>query len=78
MKALTLSLAALFLMFLGSAASAAVVVHAGPVHVGVGRVVAPRPVVRPAVRIHRARVRNEVRENRQEAWNQLINAVNAQ
>ena len=61
MRALTLSLAAMFVMSLSSAASAAVVFRAGPVRVAVGRrYVAPAP----AVRGRRAYVRHEVHENR--------------
>ena len=45
MRALTLTLAALFAMYLGSTASAAVVVHAGPVHVSVGE---PAPQCGPS------------------------------
>ena len=72
MRALTLSLAALFVMSLGSAASAAVVFRAGPVRVAVGRrYVAPAP----AVRARRAYIRHEIHENRVDAWNNLIEAV---
>jgi hypothetical protein len=68
----TLSLAALFVMSLSSAASAAVVFRAGPVRVAVGsRYVAPAT----AVRARRAYIRHEVRENRADAWNDLIDAV---
>jgi hypothetical protein len=78
MRTLALSLAAMILMLVGSTAQAAVVVRAGPVRVGVGRVVAPRPVAAPVVRAHRAYVRHEVRENRQEAWDNLLDAINGQ
>jgi hypothetical protein len=61
MKTLLISLTVASVMLVGSVASAAVVVHAGPVHVGVGvgrrpihpvhvhRPVLARPVVRPVV-----------------------------
>jgi hypothetical protein len=71
MRTLALSLAAMILMLVGSTAQAAVVVRAGPVRVGVGRGVAARP----AVRVHRARVYN-IHENRQQAWNNFVNAAN--
>jgi len=72
MRALTLSLAALLVMSLGSAASAAIVFRAGPVRVGVGRrFVAPAP----AARVRRAYVRHEIHDNRVNAWNNLIDAV---
>jgi len=57
-------------------AQAAVVVRAGPVRVGVGRALAPRPVAAPVVRARRAYVRHEVHENCQEAWNNFVEAVN--
>src|SRR4030065_296928 len=66
MRALTLSLAVLFVMSLGSAASAAVVFRAGPVRVAVGRrYVAPAP----AVRARRAPIRHGVPDNRGAALN---------
>ena len=72
MRALTLSLAALCVLSLSSAASAAVVFRAGPVRVAVGpRYVAPVP----AVRARRAYVRHEVHERRVTAWNNLIDAI---
>ena len=78
MRTLMLSLAAIILILVGSTAQAAVVVRAGPVRVGVGRVVAPRPAAAPVVRARRAYVRHEVRENRLEAWNNFVDAVNGQ
>jgi hypothetical protein len=74
MRAFTLSLAGLLVLTFGSMTQAAVLVHAGPVHLRVGRA-APRPVVRPVVRARRSYVRNEVHENRVDAWNELLEAV---
>jgi len=72
MRALTLSLAALLVMSLSSAASAAIIFRAGPARVAVGRrLVAPAP----AVRVRRAHVRHEIHQNRVNAWNNLIDAV---
>ena len=85
MKKLTLTLAALMLMFACSTSSAAVV-RVGRVRIATRPVVAravvarpayvaPRPVARAAVRTHRHNVRHAVRDNRQAAWNNFLDAV---
>jgi len=85
MKKLTLTLAALMLMFACSTSSAAVVrvgrarvvarpVVARPV-VARPAYVAPRPVARAAVRTHRHDVRHAVHDHRQAAWNNFLDAV---
>ncbi len=80
MKKLTLTLAALIVMFACSTSSAAVV------RVGRARIVtrpvvtrpvyvAPRPVARAAVRTHRHNVRHAVHDRRHTAWNNFLDAV---
>jgi hypothetical protein len=81
MKALALTLAVFGALYFSSAASAAVIVRAGPVRVGVGRVrpAAVRPVRRAAVR-HTTRYRisnrrHAIHDHRVAAWNELLDAV---